>query len=199
MAGAGPLTIGVTELLRHPGTRREIHREVELEELRVSRSVVHAGALCAIDVTVEAMVGEAISVHGVVAVDWTGECRRCLESVPGRLNAEVTEIFEVHPTEGETYPIEGEAIDLEPLVRDAILLSLPISPLCREDCLGPDPEAYPVTKEGQRPTGDDLLGEPTEPSERDRPRDPRWAALDVLLEGRGPGSGAGSGASAHPD
>ncbi len=171
---AGPLTVGVAELLRHPGTRRALHRCVEFEELRVARSVVVAGAPVDVDVVLESLVGEAISVHGVVSVDWTGECRRCLEPVPGRLQAEVSEIFEVHATEGETYPIEAEQIDLGPMARDAVLLGLPISPLCREECRGPNPEAYPVTKEGLAP------GPGAGSAGLEGSRDPRWAALDVL-------------------
>jgi uncharacterized protein len=58
-------------------------------------------------------------------------------------------------------------VDLEPVVRDAALLNLPLAPLCRPDCAGPVPDALPVVVEGE---GDD-----------DAPaRDPRWAALDEL-------------------
>ena len=79
-------------------------------------------------------------------------------------------IFEVHPEEGETYPIDGDEVDLEPVVRDAALLSLPLAPLCREDCAGPAPDAFPATVEGE-----------DEPADGDEPaRDPRWAALDEL-------------------
>ena len=42
----------------------------------------------------------------------------------------------VEPIEGQTYPIEGEEIDLELPVRDALLLELPVAPLCRDDCAG---------------------------------------------------------------
>ncbi|MCX7619221.1 MAG: YceD family protein [Acidimicrobiales bacterium] len=173
MAPANPLIIGVTELLGHPGCRREVHCDAELDELRVSQSVVDAGAPIAVDVVLEAMVGEAISVQGTVAVNWIGECRRCLELVQGRLVAEVNEIFEVHPTEGETYPIDAEQLDLEPLVRDAIVLSLPLSPLCRAECLGPDPESYPVRTQVQAQTESGS-------GSGERSPDPRWSALDAL-------------------
>ena len=73
-------------------------------------------------------------------MDWQGTCRRCLEPVEGEAEASVKEIFERHPVEGETYLLDGESIDLEPLVRDAVLLALPLAPLCREDCPGPAPE-----------------------------------------------------------
>ena len=57
-------------------------------------------------------------------------------------------------------------MDLEPVVRDAALLNLPLAPLCRPDCAGPAPEALPVRRRRR--------GAPTR---RPPPRDPRWAAL----------------------
>ena len=69
-------------------------------------------------------------------------------------------------SDGETYPIEGDDVDLEPVIRDGVLLHLPLAPLCREDCAGPAPESFPA------------LVVPDAPAEP--PRDPRWAALDAL-------------------
>ena len=48
----------------------------------------------------------------------------------------VDELFEPHPLEGETYQLDDDVIDLEPLVRDALLLELPLAPLCAPDCAG---------------------------------------------------------------
>ena len=77
----------------------------------------------------------------------------------------------------DTYPIEGDHLDLQPLVRDALLLELPLAPLCREDCRGLCPEC-----------GADLNAAPCEC----RPAgDPRWGPLDVLRTGeaeQGPAS-----------
>jgi uncharacterized protein len=81
-------------------------------------------------------------------------------------SVDLREVFEVRPIDGETYPIEGDEVDLEPVVRDAALLNLPLTVLCRPDCPGPAPDAIPVAVEG----------EPTD----EAPRDPRWAALDAL-------------------
>jgi uncharacterized protein len=97
-------------------------------------------------------------------VHWRGECRRCLGPVDGYAEAPVREIFEARPTEGETYPLDGEQIDLEPMVRDAVLLALPLAPLCASDCQGPAPEAFP--------TGP--------PDEERSLLDPRWSALRDL-------------------
>jgi uncharacterized protein len=86
------------------------------------------------------------------------------------VTVELSEVFEPQPTPGETYPIDGDDLDLEPLVRDAVLLHLPLAPLCREDCRGPAPEVFPAV----------VAGEGAEEPDDGPPRDPRWAALDVL-------------------
>ena len=80
----------------------------------------------------------------------------------------LSEVFEPHPVDGETYPIEGDEVDLEPVVRDGVLLHLPLAPLCRPDCPGPAPEAFPTMVEGEdgEVSDEDLSGEPA--------RDPRW-------------------------
>jgi uncharacterized protein len=113
-----------------------------------------------------------IATTGTITAPWTGSCRRCLDPVGGTLLVPIDEVFAVEHVDGETYPLGQETIDLEPLVHESVLLSLPMGPLCREDCRGPDPEAFPVEVEH------DPSVEADEPE--DRPLDPRWAALDVL-------------------
>ena len=78
------------------------------------------------------------------------------------------EIFERVPVEGETYALGENEVDLEPMVRESVLLNLPVAPLCSESCSGPDPERFPTT----------VASDDAEPAEA-KP-DPRWAALDEL-------------------
>jgi uncharacterized protein len=75
-------------------------------------------------------------VRGTVSAEWTAPCSRCLAPVTGTISVHVDELFEPHPLAGETYELEIDVIDLEPLVRDALLLELPAVPLCRDDCAG---------------------------------------------------------------
>ena len=42
---------------------------------------------------------------------------------------------EPDPTEDEPV-LAGDLLDLEPTLRDAVVLALPIAPLCRDDCPG---------------------------------------------------------------
>jgi len=55
----------------------------------------------------------------------------------GDLAVNVGELYERQPLEGETYLLsDDDIVDLEPLIRDALLLELPAVPLCRPDCQG---------------------------------------------------------------
>jgi uncharacterized protein len=166
------LIVNFVDLRRHLGERRDVTRVAELEMLTLGDTTVERGAPIEIDFTLES-VPAGIVVDGTILAPWQGTCRRCLDPVDGVLEISVDEVFTSDHVEGETYPLGHETIDLEPLVREAILLSLPLGPLCREDCGGPDPDAFPVEVEH-----DPADAEPDDDAER--PKDPRWAALDVL-------------------
>jgi uncharacterized protein len=165
-----PLRAPVTELRRYLGTRREVQESVELPDLATSAAAVVPGEPVEVDLVLES-IPQGVSVSGTVRARWAGECRRCLEEVVGTAEIEVKEIFERTPTDGETWLLGPDEIDLEPVVREAVLLSLPLAPLCREDCEGPAPDRFPTVVEGT------LEADETEP---EPPRDPRWAALDEL-------------------
>ena len=155
-------------LARTPGTRRAERCEGLIAGLRVSGSAVPDDATVVADVVLEAVPGGAI-VRGSVEAPWAGECRRCLGEAAGRLRSEVWEVFEEQPDPEQTYPLHGDQLDLEPMARDAVLLELPLVPLCREGCRGLCPTC-----------GADLnLGDcDCEPAVSD----PRWAALDALRD-----------------
>jgi uncharacterized protein len=160
------LTVGVADLLRRPGNRRREHFEAVLDGLEVSGSRVPEGKPVVLDLELQS-VNEGIVAHGTIAAPWVGECRRCLRPVEGDIVAEVTEIFEGQPVEGETRALEVDRIDLEPLARETVLLELPLAPLCREDCAGLCPECG-----ADRNAVD--CGHATSPP------DERWAALGEL-------------------
>ncbi len=170
----GPLMVGVTDPLRHAGTRYPVALVASLADLAISTAAVPGGAEVALEVVVEAMADGRLTVTGAVSAPYEGACRRCLEPVAGQIEARVKEVFETRAVEGETYPLLGEQIDLEQLARDAVLLALPLAPLCRDDCPGPDPVDHPVT------VADHV--DPAAGHEGDgvSPADPRWAALREL-------------------
>jgi uncharacterized protein len=128
-----------------------------------------------------------IEVTGVVTASWLGECRRCLAPLGGELRCEVREMYRPRPDgeppdeDEETYPLSGEQLDLAPLVNDALLLELPIAPLCRDTCAGLCPICGADLNEA--PCGCDRVV-----------ADARWEALEAL---RGPAVPEGGHAEAR--
>jgi uncharacterized protein len=185
---AGPLVVPIAELRRRVGTRRTLQRPVDVaavtdlaREDGVAGTTVPADAAIDLDLVVESVL-EGVTVTGTLRAPWRAECRRCLEVVVGEAEIEVQELFESSPTPGETYLLDGDHIDLEPLVRDAVLLGLPLSVLCREACAGPDPERFPAQVERESGEGDGGAadGKDGDDGDDEPPGDPRWAALREL-------------------
>jgi uncharacterized protein len=172
------LRVGVTDLLRHPGERRVVEREVDLPGLAISTARVPDGEPVVVELEIESLSTE-LAVYGTVRAPFVGECRRCLRDVRGVVQVDVREIFELHPTEGETYLLSRDVADLEPMVRDAVLLALPLAPLCADDCRGPAPDQFPAEVEPDDDAGGGD-GPEVAASPDERPPDPRWAALDQL-------------------
>jgi uncharacterized protein len=131
---------------------------------------VPEGAPLVVDVRIEA-VTEGVLASGTVTSTVAGECGRCLTRFTDDLAVDFVELF-AYPnsaTEGTTDPdevprLEGDHLDLEPVVRDTVVLSLPLTPLCRPDCGGLCPECGELF--------DDLPENHTHAQ-----LDPRWAAL----------------------
>jgi uncharacterized protein len=167
-----PWLVPVTTLRRQTGARREERRAGRVGELSVVGSVVPASAEAIADIRLDSISG-GIEVTASITTPWQGECRRCLRRLDGKLHCEVRELYrpradhEAPDDDEDTYPLSGDYLDLRPLVRDAVLLELPLAPLCQEDCPGLCPTCGADLNEG--PCG-------CSPSAVD----PRWAALDSL-------------------
>ena len=169
-----PFVVHVARLRRqHGAASHEVRRGPvvlagPLDELGIDpgRSVVPLDAEAEADLTLRPFSG-GIDAVGTVRAPWEGICRRCAAPVRGELTIAVSERFGDAPIAGdELYPITDDTIDLGPLVRDAIVLELPMAPLCKDDCLGLCPQCGTDRNEGDCSCV--------------APRDPRWANLDVL-------------------
>ena len=165
-----PWLVNVSNLRRDLGTRRRDHLYGPVHGATGACAAVPDDAEAEADLTFEALNPSTVIVSGTVTAPWQGTCRRCLGEASGTVAAEVRELFEEGSDGEETYPMHGDQVDAEPLVRDAVLLDLPAAPLCREDCRGLCPKCGANLNEA----GDD----------HDHPeeRDPRWAALDQLKD-----------------
>jgi uncharacterized protein len=146
--------VDVADLLAQPGARRKIRLAEPLEGLAGSAAAVTDPVAVALDLE---RVSEGIVVRGSVSGTWRAECSRCLGDLRHPLEVHVDELFEPDPVPDETYLLEGHTIDLEQLLRDAVLLELPLAPHCEPPCA-------PV---GTTATADDEV-------------DPRWAGLSQL-------------------
>ena len=164
----GPFVLPVREIVRHPGEMREHSLEIPLPETWGEGIVaVEAGSQLDLDVRLES-VHEGILVSGTADADYTGVCGRCLTDIAAPVEVEFQELF-AYPGEEETdFEVQDDHVDLETVVRDAIVLSLPFQPVCRPDCPGLDPE----TGELRTDAG----------TEDDAPIDPRWSALRQITD-----------------
>ena len=171
---ASPWVFSTRELGRRAGAMRAYHREVPApaEERRIGLDViaVPAGAPIVLDVRLEA-VTEGVYVSGTVSVPLVGECARCLDELTDQLTVELGELF-AYPdsvtdetTDDDELPrVVDEHVDLEQTVRDAIVLALPLAPLCSATA--------PASARTAGERRADL-----EPGHRHEILDPRWAAL----------------------
>ncbi len=158
--------VSVADLLRRAGSSRLEVVDAPMEELQVIDTRMPGGSPVHVEVRLESL-NEGAVAKGVVEAPWAGSCRRCLTPITGTLRSEVLEVFEAQPTEGETLLLDGDRIDLEPVAREAVLLELPIAPLCKDDCLGLCPTCGVDRNEVDCDCGD-------------APVDPRWGGLEGL-------------------
>ena len=159
------LRIDVADLLTHPGARRPLHLEAAVADL--GTPVARIVEPVRLDLVLE-RVPDGIVARGELHARWEGECSNCLRELAADLDVGVGELFEPHPLDEDTYPIEGHEIDLEQLVRDALVLELPLAPACD------DAQCAPATVPGV------LVGAADADPSGPEPTDPRWAALSEL-------------------
>ena len=159
-----PYTVSVVDIVHRPGEMRERSIDVTVDDEMGNAVIgVRQGAQLHIDARLEAL-HDGILVSGEVDTTAQGECVRCLIEVAIPVEVEFQELFAYSFDEAFDYTVQDDHVDLEPLVRDAVVLSLPFQPVCQEDCLGLCPEC-----------GVRLLDNPGH--EHEAPVDPRWAAL----------------------
>ncbi len=174
-----PLVLDTRELGRRPGSQRKVAFAAEAPaDLGIEVLGVPEGSSVDIDLRLEAVM-EGVLVTGTAQADLEGECARCLEPIKDTVQVDLQELF-VYDEPGHVAPgddldddvsrLEDDLVDLEPLLRDAVVLALPFQPLCRDDCPGLCVEC-----------GARLAADPDH--RHDAPVDPRWAALgDVVVD-----------------
>jgi uncharacterized protein len=142
-AAAKAWTVDLRELGRRAGTMREWDKTLPARPgWGVEMIGVPEGAPVDLHLRLESVM-EGVLVSGTVDVPVTGQCARCLDPVEDTLELDVQELYayegsttEATSGEDEVRRIEGDTLDLAPLVRDTVVLTLPLSPTCTPDCAG---------------------------------------------------------------
>jgi uncharacterized protein len=173
-----PFRLQVRDLVRRPGTHREYSNDLALpESLGTDVIGVPEGAPAALHVQAE-VVTDGIWVSGTFTAQAEGECGRCLEPVVIDVDVPVQGLF-LYPDASygeddetdDVYEFDGESIDLTEVVRDAVVTSLPFTPLCDPDCPGLCDQC-----------GARLVDEPGHAHEI---LDPRWSSLENVKDSLG--------------
>ncbi|MEU2877279.1 YceD family protein [Streptomyces sp. NPDC007070] len=178
-----PLVFDTHELGRRPGALQRLTRTVPAPRDLGIQSVIAVpeGAPVELDVRLESVM-EGVLVTGTARARAEGECVRCLEPVGLELEADFQELFSYPDADDrgrviaepgddaeddeDRFFLEDGLFDLEPLLRDAVVLALPMQPVCQDDCPGLCSEC------GARLAGD--------PDHHHDAVDIRWAALQGL-------------------
>ncbi|MCB5910766.1 YceD family protein [Streptomyces sp. SF28] len=139
------------ELGRRPGALKRLSRTVEApRDLGNEVIGVPEGAPVVIELRQESVM-DGVLVTGTARATVKGECVRCLEPLERELEADFQEMFAYPDADARTRPaesgddaedeedtlsLEDDMFDLEPVLRDAVVLALPLQPVCQDDCPG---------------------------------------------------------------
>jgi uncharacterized protein len=160
--------IDVRDLLANPGAARTVRVDERVPGLHTELADVPDDAPLAGELTLESVV-EGIFVHGNVAGTFEMRCARCLKEFEREFAVTMDELFARDPGREDDYALDPDlTLDPEPMLRDAVVLEMPFSPLCRSDCQG----LCPVCG------GDRNLGE----CPGHGAADPRWAVLEGFFD-----------------
>lgn len=161
--------IDVRDLLEHPGASKTVRVDEAVPGLHTELADVPEDSPVVGELTLESVV-EGVFVHGSIGGRFAMRCARCLKEFERDFDLPLDEMYVRDPGPEDDYVLDPDlTLDPEPMVRDAVVLEMPFSPLCTPDCLG----LCPVCG------GDRNLGE----CPGHEAVDPRWSALDGIFGG----------------
>lgn len=164
---SGPLVIDTREWGRTPGTERTESRTIEAPaDLGHDVYGVAEGSPVVLELRFEALM-DGVLATGTASAHVSGECVRCLEPLEDDVTVDFQELYLFEDATEEEFALEDDLLDLEPVMREAMVLALPLNPLCGPECPGLCPDC------GARLADD--------PEHTHGPAvDPRWSALQDL-------------------
>ena len=142
-AQVGPWVLDTREIGHRAGSSRQYTRSAPVPAgFGLDLIGVAEGEPVRLDLLAESVV-EGVLVSGTASAELAGECARCLDPVADEIEIELRELYAYPDSttdsttdEDEVSRVQDELIDLQPAVRDAMLLARPSSPVCAEDCQG---------------------------------------------------------------
>ena len=182
-----PYLLNTHDLPRRAGEMKEYELDIEApERVGVPLIGVAQGDIIEVDARLES-VTEGVLLSAEIYAVARGECIRCLDPVEMEVERTIQELYRYEPTHDKSkrkhrddddidleaedeLQMDGDVLNLEIPIIDAIILALPINPLCADECLGLCPDC----------------GEKWETLPDDHTHDvvdPRWSGLKSLLDG----------------
>ncbi len=110
--------------------------ECELDQGAVTLPMAELASAVEVSGTYQIFEDDAVGISGKVRYLLRGACSRCLKSTQKWIEAEWNPVFVKGEPEDEEYSYQDGKILLDDSVKDAVMLSMPFSLLCREDCEG---------------------------------------------------------------
>lgn len=166
---SGPLVVDTREWGRQPGIERTVDLSIEAPA-KMGHDVygVPEGSTIDLELRFE-IIMEGVLVTGTASAHASGECVRCLEEIGEDFTVDIQELFYFKDASEEEYALEDDKIDLEPVLREAVLLALPRDPWCGPECPGLCPECGARLADDPEHTHGEAI-------------DPRWATLSQLTD-----------------
>lgn len=152
-----------------PGTERTFQRTVPAPaDIGIDVLKAPEGSDIELDLRLEAVM-DGVLATGSAAARVVGECVRCLEEIEEDFDVTFQELYVFSDHGEDDYHIQDEQLDLQPVLTDAVVLSLPLNPVCDPDCPGLCAECGARIADDPEHTHGETI-------------DPRWAALSQLTD-----------------
>ncbi|MEK7277040.1 MAG: DUF177 domain-containing protein [Chloroflexota bacterium] len=119
-------------LKEHVGYSREFDFDIPLLEVADDLELTNFRGLVRLTRTTQ-----GIYAHGRFSGEQSAECVRCLAPISQPVKSELSQLYDFPPTpKADFFVSDTGLLDLSPLLREDMLLAMPIRPLCRPDCKG---------------------------------------------------------------
>jgi len=129
-----PFSLNVSDLLGNQASSRAVSI-VEPVDWKIEMVRIVEDPPLEADLVLHPVSG-GVAVTGRVRFTTKDTCYRCLAETLSDRDTSVGALFDGASDDDESYPLEGHDIDVSQMLRDEVMLSLPIVEDCGDDCPG---------------------------------------------------------------